>query len=132
MEIKRNKTGPYIITICGSFRFLPFLIKAHHELSRQGFMVFLPDFPVDGDIPTGSTEFDEEAQKLQDAKISFGDAIFICNVGGYIGESTAYEYRLARRLGKDVFWLESNEESLNITRENLRKYDPKLNKKGEK
>lgn len=124
--IQRTKganSTPYIITVCGSFRFLPVMLKAHHELSRQGFMVFMPDFPLD-EIPTGETAADPEAQELQDAKISFGDAVFICNVDGYIGESTFHEWKLAKKLKKDIIWLmRDDEEAMEKTRERLRELD---------
>ena len=39
-------------------------------------------------------------------KIDMADAIYVINVGGYIGESTRSEIEYATRCGKDIFYLE--------------------------
>lgn len=127
IELKRTKgknSTPYIITICGSLRFTRFMLIAHHELTSRGFMVFLPDINLEEKIPEGSSPFNEDAQVVHDAKISFGDAIYICNIGGYIGESTFHEWKLARKLGKQIFWHDFEiDESMEKTRELLAKFD---------
>ena len=40
-------------------------------------------------------------------KIDMADAIYVINVGGYIGESTKSEIEYALRNGKKVYYLES-------------------------
>lgn len=42
-------------------------------------------------------------------KIDMGDAIFVVNVGRYIGESTRAEFEYARRNGREIRWLEEPE-----------------------
>ena len=39
-------------------------------------------------------------------KIDMADAIYVINVGGYIGESTRSEIEYAQRNGKIVYYLE--------------------------
>ena len=41
-------------------------------------------------------------------KIDMADAIYVINVGGYIGESTRSEIEYAIRNGKEVRYLEEN------------------------
>ena len=40
------------------------------------------------------------------ARIDLADAVFVANVDGYIGESTAREIEYARKRGKEILWLE--------------------------
>ena len=119
MIVKRNKTGPIIVTICGSSRFIKYMFLAHHKLNSDGIMAFLPDLDPYADIPTESTPFNAEAQVMQDAKISLSDAILIINVDGYIGESTFHEFKLARKLGKVIEWFDRSEETMEKTRNRL-------------
>lgn len=39
-------------------------------------------------------------------EIDMADAIYVINVGGYIGESTRSEIEYARKMGKEVLFLE--------------------------
>ena len=39
-------------------------------------------------------------------KIDMADAIYVINVGGYIGSSTRSEIEYARRMGKEILYLE--------------------------
>lgn len=130
LKVQRDATGPFIITICGSLRYTREMLHAYHVLSDQGFMVFLPNINLEVDIPTGSSPANEDNQILHDAKISFGDAIFIINVDGYIGESTFHEFKLARKLGKRIFWWGQNDEALmDKTREYMHNLDKRYGKK---
>jgi hypothetical protein len=44
--------------------------------------------------------------KLHLAKIAFSDAIFVVNEGGYIGHAVRTEIEYARRMGKEIMYLE--------------------------
>ena len=44
--------------------------------------------------------------KMHKAKIDISDAIFVVNVGGYIGNSTKGEIEYAKKAGKEIMWLE--------------------------
>lgn len=123
--IWRDASGPIVVTICGSLRFTREMIYAHHVLSNQGYLAFLPNINLEDPIPTDSSPANDREQFLHDSKISFGDAIYIVNVGGYIGESTFHEYKLAQKLGKKIFWWDDSEESMNKTRERMIELDKK-------
>ena len=47
-----------------------------------------------------------EVTMRQDGKIDMADAIYVINVGGYIGSSTRSEIEYARKNGKEVLSLE--------------------------
>lgn len=72
------------------------------------------DFPpgakaatCDGDE---STEVKQMLDRLHFAKIDLADEILVVNAGGYIGSSTQREIAYARGNGKDVRFLEANDE----------------------
>lgn len=44
--------------------------------------------------------------ELHKRKIDLADEVFVINVGGYIGESTASEIKYAKQLGKPIRYLE--------------------------
>ena len=44
-------------------------------------------------------------------KIDMADAIYVINVGGYIGSSTRSEIEYARAKGKEVYYLEPVEDT---------------------
>lgn len=41
-------------------------------------------------------------------KIDMADAIYVINVGGYIGESTRSEIEYAKKHGKTIFFYDEN------------------------
>jgi hypothetical protein len=44
--------------------------------------------------------------ELHEAKIDLSDAIFVVNVGGYIGEAVKNEIEYAKERGKEILYLE--------------------------
>lgn len=48
----------------------------------------------------------EILDNMHKRKIDMADAIYVINVGGYIGESTKSEIEYAQRNGKKVMYLE--------------------------
>ena len=57
----------------------------------------------------GSTRFKDqflEAQKRLTLEGDMADAIYVINVGGYIGESTRSEIDYATRHGKEILYME--------------------------
>lgn len=85
---------PQIITLCGSTRFKDYFYEAAHDLTLQGWIVLMPGvFGHSGDEISES-----EKQKLDELhleKIRLSNAIFILNIGGYIGDSTKREIAFA-------------------------------------
>ena len=94
-----------IVTICGSLRFLGRIQETAERLEIENGWVVLAPLPHVIDRPLT----DEEKRligELHKAKIDLSDAIFVVNVGGYIGESVKEEIVYAREKGKEVLFLE--------------------------
>ena len=94
-----------IITICGSMRFQNEMIKVAAELeTEKDLCVLQPVYNCGGKAYSG-----QELQKFAAAhykKIDISDAIYVVNVGGYIGESTTREIEYAKRLNKEIVYME--------------------------
>lgn len=95
------------ITLCGSTRFKETFKKVEVALTRSGYAVYsCAEFGhADGQ------DIDEEGKLILDAvhcvKIANSKAIFVVNVGGYIGESTRREIYYAQAMGVTVHFLET-------------------------
>lgn len=94
-----------VITICGSMRFQNEMIEVAAELETQkGLCVLQPVYNHGGKVFSG-----RELQMLAVAhykKIDISDAIYVVNVGGYIGESVTQEIEYAKRLNKEILYME--------------------------
>ena len=62
----------------------------------------------DDEVWTPGTK--EMLDDMHKRKIDMADAIYVINVGGYIGDSTRSEIEYARKNGKKVYYLESPEQ----------------------
>ena len=54
---------------------------------------------------------DEQLERLKEAhfkRIELSDAIFVINKNNYIGKSTNLEIEYAKKLGKEIMYLEQN------------------------
>lgn len=93
-----------VVTICGSMKFKKEMIDISTELEiKYGYIVIQCAY-CDKDYSN------EDIKKLGDIhykKIEISDAIFVVNVSGYIGESTKKEIEYAKRLGKEIMYLEN-------------------------
>lgn len=108
-------TRPRVYTLCGSTRFPDAFDLANMHLSLQGHIVIGLGMMGHADEPRGArfltADGDEGApakqglDRLHYRKIDISDAIFVCNVGGYVGRSTRGEIVYARSTGKDVEWM---------------------------
>lgn len=101
------------ITLCGSARFEREFQEWNERLSLAGHVVYglavLPSFHE------GNKDWYTEDQKrmldlVHIAKIEESDAIFILNVGGYIGDSTRREIEWASLRGKMLFYVTADDE----------------------
>lgn len=95
-----------IETICGSTRFKQAWLDAMKQLEIEGVATFQVGSFMHADDEDISEEQKEFFDYLHKRKIDISDGIYVLNVDGYIGESTASEIRYARRLGKYVRFLE--------------------------
>jgi hypothetical protein len=94
-----------VVTICGSMRFKAEMLEAADRLSRQGFIVLMPfcTFAPEEQL----TSHDKTMlDRMHFTKIDMSDSIYVVNVGGYVGNSTANELRYAELSHKTVYYLE--------------------------
>ena len=100
--------GKYpIITLCGSTRFKEQFLKAQKRLTLEGNIVISVGlFGHSGDDEVWTEGTKEMLDDMHKRKIDMADAIYVINVGGYIGESTRSEIEYALRTGKKVNYLE--------------------------
>lgn len=92
-----------IVTICGSMRFKDKMMEISKELEIENKYVVIQC------IYSNDKFTEKEQQILSDLhynKIKISDAIYVVNFNGYIGNSTGKEIEYAKRLGKEVMYLE--------------------------
>ena len=94
-----------VVTLCGSIRFFREMQEIAMELeTKHGYCVLSP-VRGNGTLP------DKNAlEKLAEAhyrKIDLSDAVYIVNIGGYIGESVSKELQYAREHGKEIMFHEA-------------------------
>ena len=107
--------GKYpVITLCGSTRFKDQFMEAQKKLTFEGNIVISVGlFGHSGDqevwenMDEGTlTKTKEMLDDMHKRKIDMADAIFVINVGGYVGSSTKSEIEYAITHGKEVRYLE--------------------------
>lgn len=92
-----------IVTICGSMRFKDKMMEISKELEIKNKYVVIQC------IYSNDKFTEKEQQILSDLhynKIKISDAIYVVNVNGYIGNSTDKEIEYAKKLGKEIMYLE--------------------------
>lgn len=101
-----NRKYP-IITLCGSTRFKDEFLKVQKELTLKGNIVISVGlFGHSGDDEVWTEGTKEMLDDMHKRKIDLSEAIYVINVGGYIGSSTRSEIEYARAAGKKVYYLE--------------------------
>ena len=96
-----------VITLCGSTRFKEQFLEAQKRLTLEGNIVIsvgLLGHSGDDEVWTSGTK--EMLDNMHKRKIDMADAIYVINVGGYIGESTRSEIDDAEKNGKGIIYLE--------------------------
>ena len=98
---------PAIVCLSGSSRFRTEIDEANRTFTLAGQIVLsLGVFShVDGIAISDADKTALDALHL--AKIDLADEVFVVNVGGYVGTSTAAEIAYATAHGKPVTYLES-------------------------
>ena len=108
--------GTYkVITLCGSTRFKNEFIEAQKSLTLEGNIVISVglfghsgESEVWENMDEGTlTRTKEMLDDMHKRKIDMSDAIYVINVGGYIGDSTKSEIKYAKEHGKDIIYLEN-------------------------
>ena len=102
--------GKYkVITLCGSTRFKEQFLEAQKRLTLAGNIVISVGlFGHSGDDEVWTEGTKEMLDDMHKRKIDMADAIYVINVGGYIGSSTRSEIEYARRMGKEILYLEDD------------------------
>ena len=95
-----------IITICGSLKFKSEMIAVAEKLELQENAVITPIYPTNSNKDAYTDEQADILDKMHKEKIKISDAIYVVNVGGYIGTSTKSEIEYAKSLGKEILYLE--------------------------
>lgn len=99
--------GKYrVITLCGSTRFKDEFLQVQKQLTLTGNIVISVGlFGHSGDNEVWTEGTKEMLDDMHKRKIDMADEIFVINVGGYIGNSTASEIEYAKANGKTVRYL---------------------------
>ncbi len=96
-----------VVTICGSMRFATQMQQIACDLEQKhGWCVIQCVYGIDK-----SDILEAEMANIVNAhwkKIDISDAVYIVNIGGYIGKSTQDEIDYALQCGKEVIYHESN------------------------
>lgn len=91
-----------VVTLCGSMRFAKQMQEIAMELEiKQGYCVLTP-------VGEKTVQINEK-EKLAQAhfkKIDLSDAVYIVNIGGYIGESVSKEICYAQEHNKEIIYHE--------------------------
>lgn len=114
-ELRRTfnaKARPAIVCLCGSSRFYDEFQQANYELTMAGEIVLSIGFYPHAAARHGHGEgvAHESIEKvaldeLHKRKIDLADYVYVLDVGGYIGESTASEIAYASEHGVPLRYL---------------------------
>lgn len=89
------------IQIIGSTRFKKEMEELAWELTRKGYLVWLPNFK-----PDRSTDIDESLlEDIGFCKLQIVDEVFVFNKDNYIGSSTKKEIDLCKKINKKMTYL---------------------------
>lgn len=95
-----------IVVLSGSIRFWNKIQELHEklELENQYVVIGITPHVMERDF---TTEEECLLDELHRCKIDLADALYVVNVGGYVGSSTRKEIDYATQLGKEIIYLES-------------------------
>lgn len=94
-----------VVTLCGSMKFQDEMMKIAEKLALDGECVLTPVYMVT-QHPEITDEEIKRLKKEQLKRIELSDEIFVVNVNGYVGESTIAEIEYAKKIEKEIKWLE--------------------------
>jgi hypothetical protein len=99
-----------IITVCGSMRFYNDMLHIALRSELDGNVCLTPTMPPEG---TDSLTKDDLTAlgRIHKEKIRISDTVLICDVDGYIGDSTRTEIKFAQALGKHVVYCSQMDKS---------------------
>lgn len=91
--------------MCGSLKFTDEIQQIAEKLELEKEYVVLSVIPHTMDRALTDLEV-KLLGELHREKIDISDAIFVVNIGGYIGEAVANEIDYAKVKGKEIIYLE--------------------------
>jgi len=94
-----------VVTMCGSLKFQEQLMMESARLELEGFCVLSVIYPSKAKALYTENEI-ALFRKMHFKKIDMSDAIFVVNVGGYLGDSTQQEIAYAKSNGKEILYYE--------------------------
>src|SRR3972149_3384843 len=101
---------PKIVCLCGSTRFVDTFNEWRKTLTLEGNIVLSIELVLPQSEREDPQHHNFAVKQMLDnlhlRKIDLADEILVLNVGGYIGESTAREIAYARKLRKQIKYLE--------------------------
>lgn len=95
-----------VVTLCGSVKFMDKIqeISERLELENGYAVIGIVPHVLNRDLTQDEKDLLGE---LHRTKIDLSDAIFVVNIGGYIGESVKSEIEYAKEKGKEIIYLEN-------------------------
>lgn len=117
-----------IITVCGSTKFKEETLKAIKMLEDRGCVALAVGSFMHADGLQIHADAKKEYDRLHLDKIRMSHGIFVVNLGGYIGESTQNEIKLAESLGLDIKYMVDPADPRNI-REAVKKFTVRMESK---
>lgn len=96
-----------VITLCGSTRFKEDFMRVQKELTLAGNIVIsVGVFSHSDNDQILTKEIKEMLDDMHKVKIEMADAIYVINKNGYIGSSTKSEIEFAKKLNKEIIYME--------------------------
>ena len=94
-----------VVTICGSMKFASQMQKIATDLeTKNGWCVIQCCYGIDQSILTQQQM--ESVVNAHWKKIDISDAIYVVNIGGYIGNATKNEIEYAKLHNKEIIYHE--------------------------
>ena len=96
-----------VVTICGSMKFADEMQNIAMKLAKEnGWCILQSIYNID--IQKTTKEELELLKQEHLKRIELSDAIYVVNIGGYIGESTKTEIEYAKKNHKEIIYHEFN------------------------
>ncbi len=94
-----------VVTLCGSMKFFREMQDIAVELeTKYGYCALTPIGSAKKDMDSAAIE---KLSKAHYKKIDIADAVYVVNIGGYIGESVREELRYAQAHNKEIIFHET-------------------------
>ena len=94
-----------VVTLCGSMRFFREMQNIAVELeTKYDYCVLAPTGGTKEDMDNTATE---KLSKAHYKKIDMADAVYIVNIGGYIGVAVREELRYAQMKNREIIFHEA-------------------------